>query len=151
MGALETTLIGGAAAVGGWFAWKRLHEWSAEGAGAGHVIARTGTTVSSQLGRATELTGVVAGGAIRTSGELVAKGVGLTVSTAGTVANKVVPGRAPTTSKPAADGAPVTTTATKETPTKKTAAKKTAAKKTVAKKTVAKKTVAKPAATPKTV
>ena len=147
MGALETTLIGGAAAVGGWFAWKKMHDWNPEGSGAGDAIARTGTTVSNQLGRMTELTGVVAGGAIRTSGELVAKGAGLTVSTAGAVATKVVPGRtktAPETSKSAADGpaaaSPTSTTA------KKTTAKKTTAKKSTAKKTTAKKASAKPAA-----
>ncbi len=146
MGVLETTLIGGAAAVGGWFAWKKMHDWNPEGSGAGDAIARTGTTVSNQLGRMTELTGVVAGGAIRTSGELVAKGAGLTVSTAGAVATKVVPGRtktAPETSKSAADGpaaSPTSTTA------KKTIAKKTPAKKSTAKKATAKKATAKPAA-----
>ncbi len=119
MGVLETTLIGGAAAVGGWFAWKKMHDWNPEAAGAGDAIARTGTTVSNQLGRATELTGVVAGGAIRTGGELVAKGAGLTVSTAGAVVTKVVPGR-----DGGRSGAATPPTAAPSTPT----AKKTAGK-----------------------
>ncbi len=152
MGVLETTLIGGAAAVGGWFAWKKLNDWNPEGSGAGDTIARTGTSVSNQLGRVTEWTGGVAGDAVRTSGELVAKGAGLGVSTAGAVVAKVVPGRtksAPDVSAsadetPTATATSTATSATKKSPAKKSAAKKSAAKKTPAKKAAAAKTAPKP-------
>ncbi len=141
MGAIETTLIGGVAAVGGWFAWKKMHEWSPDGAGAGDAIARNGTNVSNQLGRVTEWTGVVAGGAIRTGGELVAKGAGLTVGTAGAVVSKAVPGRpkrAEQSATPVVEPPPAERSFAEKGPAKTTAAKKTAAKKTAAKKTAAK-------------
>lgn len=144
MGALETTLIGGAVAAGGWFVWKRMHEWSPDGAGAS--IARTGTSVANQLGRVTEVSGSIAGGAVRTTGEVAAKTAGLTVSTAGAVATKLVPGARKTPSSDADTASDTPTTGSTE-PTPAPKAKKRTTKKRAATKRTAKKAAADSSAT----
>ena len=127
MGVLETALIGGAAAAGGWLIWKRVNDTDLRGAGAGELVARVGTGVADQVGSVTETSGRVAGAIIRGGGGLAARTAGATVSVAGAVVSKVTPG----TSKESSD---------EQTTTENVAAKKTAAEKTATKKTPAKKT-----------
>ena len=157
MGVVETTLVGGAVAVGGWFLVKRMNGWDPQGAGA--AVARGGTKVTDQLGRVTETTGKVAGSAIRGGGQLSAKSAGLAVSTVGavaTTAGRAVPGVGRKASKTStASAAPVAastdtsevspTRPAKKAPAKKAPAKKATAKKTAAKKAPAKKATAKKA------
>ena len=135
MATLETALIAGASAVGGWFALRRLHDWDPDGDRLGEVVARTGSGAADLLGKVVEGTGGVVAITVRTGGHMAAKTAGAVVGGAEVVAYKVVPGVGGSDGEgadaPAEEEAPAT-------PAKKKAAKKPAAKKS-AKKSAAKK------------
>ncbi|MDH3681686.1 MAG: hypothetical protein OEV40_17255 [Acidimicrobiia bacterium] len=124
MAVLETTLVGGASALGGWLVLRRLHQWDPKGDRAGEVVARAGIGAADLVGEVVEGAAHIVAEAIRGSGQLTAKTAGVTVATAGAVAYKVVPGLGGSDTDDAeAEQSEVETAATKRAPAKKSTKK----------------------------